>query len=98
MVNVFSDSIGKGPGNLQVVKKVVVTEGTFKDYSDEIQQSYELGLPYKVHKNAYCTFVTPIRVYDGKVPYRLNVRRPKVTIFWLSDESFDRRNKVPTKI
>ena len=36
MVNVFVDSIASGPGNLQVVKKVVVTEGKFKDYSDEI--------------------------------------------------------------
>ena len=27
MVNVFDDSIASGPGNLQVVKKVVVTEG-----------------------------------------------------------------------
>ena len=27
MVNVFGDSIASGPGNLQVVKKVVLTEG-----------------------------------------------------------------------
>ena len=43
MVNVFADSIASGSGNLQVVKKVVVTAGKFKDYIDEIQQSYELG-------------------------------------------------------
>ena len=36
MVNVFGDSIASGPGNLQVVKKVVVTEGRFKDYWNEI--------------------------------------------------------------
>ena len=43
MVNVFGDSIASGPGNLQVVKKVVVTVGKFKDHIDEIQQSYVLG-------------------------------------------------------
>ena len=51
-----------------MVEKVVVTEGKFKDYSDEIQQSYELGFtPYRLHKNADGTFVTHILVYDGKV-------------------------------
>ena len=43
MVNVFGNSIASGPGNLQVAKKDVVTVGKFKDYIDEIQQSYELG-------------------------------------------------------
>ena len=66
MVNVFSGSIASGPGNLQVAKKVIVAVG--KDYSDEIQQSYVLGFtPYSLHKNVDDTFVTPIRVYDGKV-------------------------------
>ena len=65
MVNVFGGSIASGPGNLEVVKKVVVTVGKFKDYIDEIQQSCELGLtPYRLHKNADGTFVTPIRVFD----------------------------------
>ena len=51
-----------------MVKKVVVTVGKFKDYIDEIQQSYVLGFtPYRLHKNADGTFVTPIRVYDGMV-------------------------------
>ena len=36
MVNVFGYSIASGSGNLQVVKKVVVTEDKFKDYWDEI--------------------------------------------------------------
>ena len=68
MVNVFGDSITSGQGNFQVVKKVVVAEGKFKDYIDEIQQSYEHGFtPYRLHKNADDTFVTPIRVYDGNV-------------------------------
>ena len=68
MVNVFGHSIASGPGNLQVVKKVVVTKGAFKDYSDEIQQSYVLGFtPYRLHKNAGGTFITHIHVYDGKV-------------------------------
>ena len=72
MVNVFGDSIASGPGNLQMAKKVVVTEGKFKDYTEEIHQSYELGFtPYRLHKNTDGTFVTPIRFYDGRV-YVLN--------------------------
>ena len=48
--------------------RLVVTVGKFKDYIDEIQQSYVLGFtPYRRHKNADGTFVIPIRVYDGKV-------------------------------
>ena len=61
MVNVFG--AGSGPGNLQMVNNVVVTKGKFKDYSDEIRQSYELGFtPYRLHTNPDGTFVTPIRV------------------------------------
>ena len=42
--------------------------GKFKDYIDGIQQSHVLRFsPYRLHKNAAGTFVTPIRVYDGKV-------------------------------
>ena len=60
--------ITSGPGNLQAAKNVVVTEGKFKDYRDEIQHSYELGFTYyRLHKTVDGTFVTPIRVYDGKV-------------------------------
>ena len=59
MVNVFGDSVGK---------KVVVTKGKFKDYMDEIRQSYELGFtPYRLHTNVEGKFVTPIHVYSGKV-------------------------------
>ena len=51
-----------------MVKKVDVTVGKFKDYSDEIQQSNALGFThYRLHKNVDGTFGTPIRVYDGKV-------------------------------
>ena len=39
MVNVFGDIITSGSGNLQMVKKVGVTEGKFKDNGDEILQS-----------------------------------------------------------
>ena len=60
--NVFGDT--SGPGNLQMVKKVVVTKGKFKDYMGEIQQSYELGFtPYRLHKNQYGIYVTSSRVY-----------------------------------
>ena len=73
MVNV------SGSGNLQVVKKVVVTEGKFKDYIAEIQQSYELGFtPYRLQKNEYGTFVTPICVYDRDVIALDNVATMKV--------------------
>ena len=44
MVNVLGGSIESGPGNLQVVKKVIVTVSKFKDYSDEIQQDVCLDL------------------------------------------------------
>ena len=44
MVNISGDSVASGPGNHQIVKKVVVTKDKFKDYMDEIQQSYELAL------------------------------------------------------
>ena len=69
MGNLFGDSIAGGRGNLQVVKKVVVTVGgKFKDYIDEIQQSYVLGFtPYRLHKNVDGVFVTPIRAYEGRV-------------------------------
>ena len=68
MVNVFGDSVVSGSGNLQMVKKVVVTKGKLKDYVDEIQQSYVLGFtPYRLHKNTDGTFVTHIRYYDRKV-------------------------------
>ena len=68
MINVFADSVAGRPGNLQVLKIIVVTKGKFKDYWNEIQQSYVLGFtPYILHKNADGTFVTPIRYYDGKV-------------------------------
>ena len=60
MVNVFGDSIASGPGNLQVVKKVLTTVGQFKDYIAEIEQSYELGFtPYRLHTNVDGVFVTP---------------------------------------
>ena len=38
MVNVSGEIVASGPGNLQMVKKVIVTKGKFKDYIHEIQQ------------------------------------------------------------
>ena len=68
MVIVFSESVGSGSVDLQLAEKVVVTKGQYKDYVNEMQQSYELGFPpYRLHTNGYGTFVTPIRVYNGKV-------------------------------
>ena len=64
----FGESVGSGSVDFQLMKKVVTTVGTFGDYIDEIWQSYELGFtPYRLHTNSYGTFVTPIRVYDGRV-------------------------------
>ena len=61
MVNVFGERIGSGGSvDLQLVKKVVATVGTFGDYTDEIQQSYELGFtPYRLRTNEVGTHVTP---------------------------------------
>ena len=68
MVNVFGESVGNGSADLQLVKKVVVTKGQYKDYVNEMQQSYELGFPpYRLHTSEYGTFVTLIRVYNGRV-------------------------------
>ena len=44
MVNVFGDGVGGDSVDIQIVKKVIVTKGQYKDYVNEIQQSYELGL------------------------------------------------------
>ena len=42
--------------------------GKFKDYIDEIRQSNELGFtPYRLHTIVEGVFVTPIRVYSGRV-------------------------------
>ena len=68
MVNVFCDSVASVPGNLQMLKKVVVTKGKFKDYSGEIRQSYELGFTlYRLHTNEEGVFVTSFRAYSGRV-------------------------------
>ena len=70
MVNAFGESVGSGSVDLQLVKKVIVTKGQYKDYVNEINQSYVLGFPpYRHHTNGYGTFVTPIRVYNGRSMY-----------------------------
>ena len=61
MVNVFGESVGSGSG-------IFVSKGSYKDYTNAIRQSYELGFtPYILHTNTVGTFVTPIRVYGGNV-------------------------------
>ena len=63
MVNVFGESVGSGSVDLQLVKNVVTTVGRYLDYTAIV-----LGFPpYRLHTNVDGTFVTPIRVYDGKV-------------------------------
>ena len=45
----YGDSVGSGPGDLQMVKKVVVTKGKYRDYWNEMQHSYGLGfIPYRL--------------------------------------------------
>ena len=86
MVNVSVDSVASGPG--QMVKKVVVTKGKFKDYIDEIQQSYEFGLtPYRLHTTVDGTFVTPIRVYSGKVYVLDDVATIEVSNWYLETDA-----------
>ena len=81
MVNVFGESIvNGGPVDLQVVKKVVTTVGSFGDYIAKIDQSYVLGFtPYRLHTNVDGTFVTPIRTYDRHVYVLDDVTKMKVT-------------------
>ena len=46
MVGIFGDSIGEdGPGNLQVERKVIVTDGKYVDYLDKIRATDNLGYP-----------------------------------------------------
>ena len=80
MINVFGDSIASGPGNLQVVKKVVATVGQFKDYINEIRQSYELGFtPYRLHMNVG-VFVTPFVFIVGGCMYWTMLPRWKLAV------------------
>ena len=44
MVNVFGDSVGNGPGNLQMMNKIVVTNGKFKHYWNERGERGEKGI------------------------------------------------------
>ena len=94
MVNVFGESVGNGgPVDLQIVKKVVVTNGQYKVYANEIRQSYELGFPpYRLHTNEDGTLVTPIRVYDGKVYVLDDEATMKV------DEWFVETDKLSSKL
>ena len=79
MVNVFGDSVASGTGNLQMAKKVE-TKDKYKDYWNEIQQSYELGFtPYRLHTNVDSIYVTPIRVYDGSVYVLDDVATDKIS-------------------
>ena len=61
MVNVFDGSMASTPGKSTSGEVSRCNVGRFKDYSDELGFT-----PYRLHKNADGTFVTPIRVYDGK--------------------------------
>ena len=80
MVNVFGDSVASASGNLQVVKKVVATVGLFKDYIDEIRQSYELGFtPYGLHTNV-CVFVTTFVFIVGGYLYWTMLPRWRLAI------------------
>ena len=45
MVNVFGESAGNGPVDLQLVERVVTTVDQYTDYYAEIEQRYVLGFP-----------------------------------------------------
>ena len=63
-------------------------KGKIKDYVDEIQQSYELGFtPYRLHTNADGTFVTSIRVYNGKVYVLDDVATIEVSNWYLETDT-----------
>ena len=87
MVDVFGDGIAYGT-NLQVAKKVVTTVGQYKDYTAEIQQSYELGFtPNRPHRNVDDTFVTPIRTYEGRVYILDDVAKMAVTDWYIASDT-----------
>ena len=55
---------------------------------DEIQQIYELGFtPYRLHTNTDGTFVTPMRVYDGKVYVLDNVATIEVGEWYIETDT-----------
>ena len=71
-----------------MARKVVVTKGKFKDHINEIQQSYGLGFtPYRLHTNADGRFVTPIRVYSGKVYVLDDVATMEVGVWYLETDT-----------
>ena len=71
-----------------MVKKVVTTVGQYRDYIDEIQQSYELGFTtYRLHTNADGTFVTPIRTYEGRVYVLDDVATMPVTDWYIAPDT-----------
>ena len=83
MVNVFGEH-GAGsstiPVDIKVLKKVTITEGYYRDYIKQIQDSYKLGAtPYRLHTNRYGTWVTPLRVYNNAVYVLDNVAHMPVT-------------------
>ena len=60
---------------------------SFEDYTDEIQQSYELGFtPYRLHKRPDGVFVTSIRVYMGRVYILDDVTTMQVTTRQIATE------------
>ena len=67
MANVFGDSIGEEGqflGNLQVLRKVIVTSGKYADYVNEIQASRKLGYP--AYRIALESFPTLVFTYDDR--------------------------------
>ena len=81
MINVCGESVGSGSVDLQLVKKVVATVGTFGDYTDEIQQTYELGFtPYRLHTHEVGTYVTPFVFMMGGQMYWTLLSRCRLPI------------------
>ena len=68
MVNLFGGNSKSSIGNFEVLKKFEITEGIFKDYITQIQESYKFGFtPFREHKKATGLWITPLRCYNDKI-------------------------------
>ena len=100
MVDVFGDSDVGGFQKLPpftVCTKVEKNSGKFIDYTKEIQESYRLGFtPYRSHKKPNGEWITPVRVYDGRIYASDNEGAYPITndvvdrlIYWVRKDSTD---------
>ena len=98
MVDVFGDNDVGGFRELPpftACTKVEKNSGKFKDYIKEIQESYGLGFtPYRSEKTLKGEWITPVRVWDGKVfymppAYEITDEPVDRLISWIRKDSVD---------